>query len=200
MNELEQNLETTGIETQEIEGQELHEEVGQDSGENPIAKVAGQFGINGQIFVSQLINFLIVLIILWRFVYKPIVKMLDERSEKIEKSMKQADEIEKRVSEIEKEKDRIITETQKQAQEIIQKAHAQGQARQEEIILSAKHEVERIIEKGKSQLGDEKTAMMKELRKDIIDIALKAATRILQDQVDETKSKSLAEETVRKLI
>lgn len=180
------------------ENQELnaHEEV---SG-NPIEAVAGQFGINGQIFTAQLINFLIVLIVLWKFVYKPIIKMLDERTEKIEKSMKHADEIEKRVALIEKEKEEIVTQAQKQAQEIIEKAHAQGQARQDEIISAAKREVERVISKGKDQLANEKTAMMKELKKEIVDLAMKATTRILRDQVDEVKSKSLAEETVRKLI
>jgi F-type H+-transporting ATPase subunit b len=186
--------------TEVSEINELHEETAQETSANPIEAVAGQFGINGQIFVSQLINFLIVLVILWRFVYRPIVKMLDERSEKIEKSIKQADEIEKRVSEIEKEKNDVITQAQKQAQEIIEKAHIQGQSRQDEIIKAAKREVERIIEKGKIQLSEEKTVMMRELRKDIIDISVKAATRILQDQVDEAKSKSLAEETVRKLV
>ncbi len=199
MNEAEQILENTDLEVHDSPAQELHEEVEQGS-ENPINAVAGQFGINGQIFIAQLINFLIVLVILWRFAYKPIIKMLDERSEKIEKSIKQADQIEKRVADIENEKDEVITSAKKQAQEIIEKAHTQGQARQEEIISAAKKEVERIIEKGKIQLSEEKTAMMKELRKDIIDISLKAATRILQDQVDETKSKSLAEETVRKLV
>jgi len=176
---------------------ETHEAVEESA--NPIGAVAGQFGINGQIFAAQLINFLIVLIVLWKFVYKPIVKMLDERSEKIEKSMKQADDIEKRVTEIEKEKDQIVTTAQKQAQGIIEKAHEQGKARQDEIIGAAKKEVERVIIKGKEQLNDEKAVMLKELKKDIVDLAVKATTRILQDQVDETKSKSIAEEAVRKM-
>lgn len=179
---------------------ETHESVGHETeGDNPIAAVAGQFGLNGQIFAAQLINFLIVLIVLWKFVYKPIVRMLDERSEKIEKSMKQADDIEKRVTEIEKEKGEIIVNAQKQAQEIIEKAHDSGKARQDEIITAAKREVERVIAKGKDQLAEERTAMVKEVKKDIIDIAVKAATRIMQDQIDETKSKSIAEEVVRKL-
>lgn len=195
------NTESTAKELEAMHAEEnlelsAHEEVS----ENPIQAVAGQFGINGQIFVAQLINFLIVLIVLWKFVYKPIIRMLDERTEKIEKSMKQADEIEKRVDLIEKEKEDIVSQAQKQAQEIIEKAHSQGQARQDEIIIAAKREVERIIAKGKDQLNDEKTAMMKELKKEIIDLAMKATTRILKDQVDEVKSKSLAEETVRKLI
>ncbi|OGL96220.1 ATP synthase F0 subunit B [Candidatus Uhrbacteria bacterium RIFOXYA2_FULL_41_8] len=180
------------------ENQELsaHEEVS----DNPAQIVAGQFGLNGQIFAAQIINFLIVLIILWKFVYNPIVKMLDQRSEKIEQSMKHADEIEKRVALIEKERDQVITQAQKQAQEIIEKAHAQGETRQDEIILAAKREVERVIAKGKDQLADEKTIMIKEMKKEIVDLAMKATTRILRDQVDEVKSKSLAEETIRKLI
>lgn len=185
---------------QQEEVAETHETVAHESeNDNPINAVAGQFGLNGQIFVSQLINFLIVLIVLWKFVYKPIVRMLDERSEKIEKSMKQAQEIEKRVSDIEKEKDEIMTNAQKQAQEIIEKAYEQGKVRQEEIISAAKREVERVITKGKEQLAEEKTTMLKEARKDIVDIAVKATTRILQDQVDAVKSKSIAEEAVRKL-
>lgn len=182
----------------EQEGCELsaHEEVSS----NPIEAVAGQFGINGQIFTAQLINFLIVLVVLWKFVYKPIIKMLDERTEKIEKSIKHADEIEKRVELIEKEKEEIISQAQKQAQTIIETAHSQGQARQDEIIQSAKKEVERVIAKGKDQLAEEKNIMMKEMKKEIVDLALKATTRILKDQVDEVKSKSLAEETIRKLI
>ena len=179
--------------------QETHEET-QTESENPIVAVAGQFGLNGQMFTAQLINFLLVLIVLWRFAYRPIVRMLDEREEKIEKSVKQADEIEKRVSEIEKERDEVMNTARREAQEIADKAHKQGEERREEIIGAAKREVERVIVKGKEQLVAEKEAMMRELKKEIIDIAMKAATRSAEDQIDESKSKSLAEEAVRKMI
>lgn len=177
---------------------ETHTETQAES-ENPITAVAGQFGLNGQMFTAQLINFLLVLLVLWRFAYRPIVKMLDERQEKIEKSVRQADEIEKRVSDIENEREEILNIARKEAQEIAEKAHQHGEARREEIVSAAKREVERVISKGKEQLTAEKETMMRDLRKDIIDIAVKAATRIAGDQIDETKSKSLAEETIRKM-
>ena len=167
--------------------------------ENPITAVAGQFGLNGQIFAAQLINFLLVLVILWRFVYRPIVNRLDERQEKIEKSVKQADSIEKRVAQIELEREDVLSVARREAQKISEQAHEHGQARHEEIVSAAKREVERVITKGKEQLTLEKDLMMKEVRKDIVDIAVKAAARILQEGLDEKKSQSLAEETVRKM-
>lgn len=178
--------------------EETHAETQVES-ENPITAIAGQFGLNGQIFVAQLINFAIVLVILWLFVYKPVIRMLDERKEKIEKSVRQADEIEKRMDELEKERDQILTAARKEAMTIAEKANEAGEARRDEILSAAKREVERVIVKGKAQLAQEKEMMMRELRKDIVDIALKATARILEDQVDERKSASLAEEVVRKM-
>ncbi|MFH1631538.1 MAG: F0F1 ATP synthase subunit B [bacterium] len=174
---------------------ETHEEVEAEG----IAAVAGQFGLNGSIFVAQLVNFLIVLIVLWIFLYKPVVKFLDERQEKIEKSVKQAEEIEKRVIEIDKERESILAEARKEAQEVIEKAQADSKTRSDEMVASAKREVERVIARGKDQLVEEKDGMMRDLRKEVVDLAVKAAERVLSEQIDENKSQSLAEEVVRKM-
>lgn len=166
---------------------------------NPIEAVAGQFGLNGQIFLAQLLNFLIVLVVLWRFVYKPVVRFLDERAAKIEKSVTEAQAIERRVKEIEAERETVINQARKESADILEKAHHDAEVRGEEIVSAAKREVERVISKGKQSLASEQEAMIRELRKEIIDLAMKAATRIVQNEVDEKKSKSLAEEVVRKL-
>ncbi|MFA6130747.1 MAG: F0F1 ATP synthase subunit B [Patescibacteria group bacterium] len=167
--------------------------------ENAIEKVAGQFGLNGGIFVAQLVNFLIVMVVLWLFVYKPIMRLLDERQGRIEKSMKQAEEIEKRVVAIESEHTEIVVAAKKEAQTIILQSQSQGEARREEIIEAAKREVERVIVKGKEQLQTEREEMLRDLRKDLVDVSMKAAARILQHSLDEHKSQSMAEEVVRKM-
>lgn len=178
--------------------QETHEEVSVES-ESPIGAVAGQFGLDAPTFIAQLVNFLIVLVILWRFVYRPVVRLLDERSEKIEKSVKTAQDIEERMAKLAVEREDVLNDARKEAQAIAEKAHEESSARREEMIASAKREVERVIAKGKEQLADEKKTMLRELRKDIVDIAVKAVARVLDDQVDEKRSQSLAEEVVRKM-
>ena len=179
--------------------QELNTETIEEPSSDPIAAVAGQFGLDGQIFVAQLVNFLIVLLVLWWFAYKPIVRLLEERQEKIEKSVKQAEEIEKRMDAIEQEHDSIVIEARKEAQTIIGKAQTQGKERGEEIVSAAKREVERVIAKGKQQLEEEKAGMLRDLRKDVVEISITAAEKILREKIDDSKSQSLAEEVVRKM-
>jgi len=159
----------------------------------------GSLGINPTFFAAQLINFLIVVLVLWRFAYKPIVKMLDDRSEKIEKSLKQADEIEKRVTNLEGERETVIKKAKAQATKILEEARSEAELRKTETVSAAKREVERVVIQGKSQLVKEKEIMLREARKDMVEIAVIAATKILRNQVNEKKAQSFAEEAVRKM-
>ncbi len=171
------------------------------SSESPsgIAGVAHTFGLEPALFAGQLINFLIVLGVMWLFAYKPILKMLNDREERITKSVKDAEEIEKRVMANEKERNELLAQAQKDAQALHAQAMIDSEARKVEMVEAAKREVERVIQKGKEQLKDEHTAMMIEARKDLVEIAVKAAAKIISTEMDEKKSKSLAEEVVRKL-
>jgi F-type H+-transporting ATPase subunit b len=174
-------------------GEVGHEEQG------AIGAVAGQFGVDVPHLLGQASSFLIVFLILGAFVYKPVLKILREREEKIEKAVKQADEIEIRLSAVEAEREGIVKEAKKEAQIIAELAQQSAEGRREEIVSAAKKEVERVIAKGKLQLAEEKAEMLREMRRDIVDIAMKAAAHVAQDAIDERKSKSLSEEVVRKL-
>jgi F-type H+-transporting ATPase subunit b len=179
---------------------ESHAETAQaEHAEGGIAGVIDTFGLRGDLFLAQLVNFLIVLLVLWKFAYKPILKMLAEREKKIETSVKQADAIEKRLNETTLEKEQILGEARKEAQLLIAKAMSDTEERKAEMVEAAKKEVERVIEKGKEQLKAEQAKMLIEARKELVEIAVKAAGKIVSDNIDEKKSKSMAEEVVRKL-
>jgi F-type H+-transporting ATPase subunit b len=164
-----------------------------------IPAVIQTFGLRTDLFLAQLLNFLLVLAVLWKFAYKPIMKMLAEREAKIAQSVKNAESIEKRLLEVTIEKDAVLGEARKEAQALIVKAMSDTDARRGEMVDAAKKEVERVIAKGKEQLAAEHAAMLIEARKDLVEIAVKAAAKILQEGIDEKKSKSMAEEVVRKL-
>lgn len=173
-------------------------ETAQEDASGPAA-VLGTFGLRGDMFAAQLVNFLLVLLVLWRFAYKPIMKKLDEREQLIAKSVHDAEAMEKRVAQYEEERTAMIAAARKEAQDIVTQAMAQSEERRHEMIEAAKREVERVISKGKQQLVTDREAMLRDVRKDIVDIAMKAAARILHEGVTEKKSQSLAEEIVRKM-
>lgn len=193
------NNTTSHTTADELVVEDAHTEVATELHTEEAAGPLGSLGINPTFFVAQLVNFLIVVLVMWRFAYKPIVKMLDDRSKRIEESLKQADEVEKRVANLEGERDAVIREAKKQAAKILEEARTDAESRKNETVDSAKREVERVVIQGKGQLAKEKETMLREARKDIVEIAVAAATKILRDQVDERKAQSFAEEAVRKL-
>lgn len=159
----------------------------------------GTLGIDANIFIAQLVNFLIVLLVLWKFAYKPLLKMLDARSERIEKSLKDAAHVEARVAALEDERKQVINEARAEATKVMDLARIDAEAMKTDMVEKAKREVERVVVHGKAQLKGEQEAMMREARKELIDIAVSAAKKILTEGVDEKKATSLAEEVVRKM-
>ncbi|MEK7105434.1 MAG: F0F1 ATP synthase subunit B [Patescibacteria group bacterium] len=159
----------------------------------------GALGLNAKIFIAQLINFTIVLLVLWKWAYKPIMRLLEERQVKIEKSVKDAEEIEKRVTSLAGEREEVLKAAKAEAQAVVDEAMATADVRKAEMIDKAKREVERVIVQGKAQLNAEREAMVREARKDLVEVALAATKRIIGEEMNEKKAASLAEEVVRKM-
>jgi F-type H+-transporting ATPase subunit b len=159
----------------------------------------GTLGIDGGIFAAQLVNFLVVLLVLWKFAYKPIVKMLDQRSERIERSLKDAEHVEKRVAALEDERKALLAETRAETAKMMETARTEAEALKADLVEKAKREVERVVVNGKAQLKNDQEAMLRDARREMVEIAVSAARKILADGVDEKKAASLAEEVVRKL-
>ena len=156
-------------------------------------------GIDLKIFIAQLINFVIVLLVLWKWAYGPILKMLDARRDKVEASLKNADVIEKRLAALEDERKETILKAKAEAAKVLEAARADGEAMRNETVEKAKREVEGVVLQGKTQLKAEKETMLRELKEEVAALAVEAARKILADSVDEKKSKALAEAVVKKM-
>src|SRR5690348_9342004 len=81
--------------------------------------VAELFGLNWKLFIAQLVNFGIILFVLWKWVFGPVGKKLQERSDKIEKSLQQAKEIEEKHKAAEQHRMLEIEKARKEASEIV---------------------------------------------------------------------------------
>lgn len=157
-------------------------------------------GINWQVFIAQLVHFLIILFIFWKWIYGPIIKILDKRATTIEKSVQQAKEIEERVAKLETERQEIITAAKASASHRIEEAQTTAEARKNDILIQAKGEVEKVVKAGREQLVKDKETMLLEMKKEIVEITIAAAKRVLKEGVSEKESKKIAEATIEKLI
>ncbi|MFZ2682127.1 MAG: ATP synthase F0 subunit B [Patescibacteria group bacterium] len=156
-------------------------------------------GLPVQTLAMVLLAVWAVVLVSRRFLPKPIKRLTDDQVQRIEESLQTTQALEKRLREIEIERAEVIKQARVEALEIRKQAEADAVIRKQEMLDMARQEVEKVIQSGKLLLEQERTAMLIAVRRDLVDIAVKASAKIVTDGLTVQRSQSLAEEMVRKL-
>lgn len=109
-----------------------------------------QLGISWGALLAQGTNFLIVLVVLWYFVYRPLARIVDERRVKIEKGLADAKEADDRLGQISEKERAVLIEAEKKSLSVIKKAESEASLRAEEIRATGEKKAASIIEEGKA--------------------------------------------------
>lgn len=162
-------------------------------------KIFSDFGINGFLLAAQVVNFLVLLFILKKFLYKPILKMLEERKQKIADSLKQAEQIELTLQKTEEEKEKKLSQASSEASRLVEDAKAQV----EEMIKEAHHKGEGIVkemtEKANQLMVLEKEKMKDEVRKDAMDLVALALEKITGKVLNQKDQKQIIERSIKEI-
>lgn len=154
-------------------------------------------GINGKLLIAQIINFLVLLFVLYKFAYGPVLNMLDKRAKKIEKGLKDAEEAKRKLDEIENSEKEILNKAKKEAQAIIKKSEEAALRSAKEIEISAKDQSERIITEAKKQIDHEKDKVIKEAKSEIAGLVVSATEKIIGERLNSDKDKELIEKVIK---
>lgn len=155
------------------------------------------FHLDLKLFIAQLVNFSIVFAVLYFFAFKPLVKVMSERSEKIAKSLKDADEIEARLSATEVEQTDIINAAKKQANLIIETADKKGEERREEMLARAKEEIAAVINNEKEKLARQKDETLKEIKSEVADLVVLTVEKLLHEKMNGDKDQEFIKSLVK---
>ncbi|MBW2005218.1 MAG: F0F1 ATP synthase subunit B [Deltaproteobacteria bacterium] len=156
----------------------------------------GFLGLTLPSFIGQLINFLILLGLLTFFGYKPIRKMLDERANRIKKSMEQAEAIKKEYERARVEVEKQISKGRDQGQSIVGQSEQAGERIKEEARQEARKEAQAIVDRTREELERERDNAINELRKEFIDTAILAAEKVISETLDKEKHRQIIEKTL----
>jgi len=156
----------------------------------------GFLGLTLPSFIGQLINFLILLGLLTFFGYKPIRKMLDERANRIKKSMEYAEATKKEYERARAEVEKQISKAREEGQSIIGQSEQAGERIKEEARQEARKEAQAIVDRTREELERERDKAINELRKEFVDTAILAAEKVISETLDKEKHRSLIEKTL----
>lgn len=160
------------------------------------AGLAGTFGLDLKIFIAQLVNFTIVLLVLKKFVFAPVVKVLDDRKAAVDKGMNQAEEAELRLKEIALEREKTMQDARRDASELIRTAQGDALRLAERMKEQAKSEVESVVKQGKERLRIEQDSLRRELAEDVSTLIVEAAGKVLGQSLDDKKGQKVADAAV----
>ncbi len=172
----------------------------QAGGLTDIARSTGEtFGFDLKIFLSQVVSFIIVALLLRRFAYKPILGVLEERRQRIAEGLLNAEKIKTQLAEAEKRYAEIIAKGNAAAQKMIDEARDSAahvaERKQQEAILAA----EQIVAKAREASAIEHEKTMMELKRELGRLVVDTTAKVTGKILDSDDQRRLQEEATRQL-
>src|SRR3989344_649812 len=156
------------------------------------------FGVQPVLLAAQVVNFLILLFILKKLLYGPILKVLAERKKKIEDSLKNAEEIEKRLLQTEEEKEKVLEKASLEVQKLLDEAKKEIEIMKEEGKAQAESLAAQIIQKGEVEARAQAEALRVEVMGRVADIVGIGMEKVTGKIIDK-KQKEIIEKSMRNI-
>lgn len=141
-------------------------------------------GLDPKLLILQILSFVIIFWLLKKYAFGPIVKMLDERYQKIEGSIGHAERLEETNKQAEANARKLLQEARKQAEEVINKGHEEAGAIIKQAETQAGEKATKIIKDGEARIAGEITKARAELKKETLGLVAQATGILLEKKVD----------------
>ena len=156
----------------------------------------GGLGINAPTLIAQIVAFIILLLVMYFFAYKPVLKMLDERSRKIKDSMEEVQKVKDQAAQTEEEFKKKIEAASKEGQEVIARAMRTGEDARQRAQLEAKQEAQGLVEKARVEIERERNETIGELRQEFADLTIVAAEKVIGKSLDKEAHREIIDKVL----
>ncbi len=157
----------------------------------------GALGFDGQAFLIQLITFVLAFLVLRRYAFKPIIKILRERRETIESGVKLGEQMQKEKAELAAKVDEALHKARQDADGIIAGAQDTGRQAIREAEEKARAKAEGVIAEAQSRIGQETARARKQLEQEVVGLISDATEAIIDEKVDAKKDAALIERALK---
>ena len=174
----------------------LHESTeshGASSEQNPLVQ------LDPGLFIWTILTFLLLLMVLAKFAWKPLLEMLDERQKSIDDSLLSAEKARLELAGINKESEAILSKSRTQAQTIVADAKSAADKLKEDIVSKAKEEADGQLKKVKNQISVEKDRALLEIRQEVVELSITIAEKIIKKNLSKDDNASIIEDSLNKL-
>lgn len=151
------------------------------------------------VWIWTAICFALLLLILRKMAWKPIIASLDERDKTIKDSLDQASKIQNESRRIAEEQNRILSEARAEANALLQSTRQAGEELRRKLEQAAQEEKARILASANAEIEASKRAAMSELRNTTADLSIRIAEKLIQGSLDEAKQRQLVDQLINEV-
>jgi F-type H+-transporting ATPase subunit b len=153
-------------------------------------------GISLPTLLTQVVTFIILLVILRFVAYKPLMRMLDERSKRVKESMEQAESIKEQAANAEEQVKKQLEEASREGQERINRALRAGEEVKQKAQEEAKQEAEALINRARAEIQRERDEAISGVRREFADLTILAAGKVIDRSLDKEEHRELIEKVL----
>ncbi len=136
-------------------------------------------GINWGLLVAQIFNVVILVWLLQMFLYKPVLNMLNERTRRIEESLRNTNQVQEQLDRAKQDYDAELMRARQEAAAIVSQAQERARVQEQEIIVQARTEADRIRAEAREQAQQERDQLLGEVKGQVADLVTKTAAAVL---------------------
>ncbi len=162
-------------------------------------EIIKEFGLDPILLGAQVINFLIILFLLKKFLYKPLLEMLSKREDAIKEGIKQAEEGRLTLERALDEEKNILKLAQNQARKILSESREQAYISSKQIEETTRKQAEKILSEARDQITEETKQAEKILSEKVFELSSELVKKTLNELISEKDEKMLIEKAIRKL-
>ena len=160
-------------------------------------EILTNFGVEWKLLLAQIVNFAILLFVLKKILYTPLLKMLEDRRDRILQSEKNADEIEKRLEKIEKDREKTFEKVSQETTHILEEATKNAAELVEEAKQTATVEVNTILEKTRTEIEQDRQKMRQEIKAELAELVAVAMTNVYAKKLTKADQEEIVRSTLR---
>lgn len=161
--------------------------------------VLAKLGVDWKLLVAQVVNFLVLLWVLRRFAYRPMLEFLEKRTKRIESGLRDAKLATQKLSEIEAKEREALELARKESSAIVANARESAEKIADKIMFESREESERILSEARKKVEAERESMRADMKQELAGLVLLATEKVLNEKLKSIDDAELIRKAVEKL-
>jgi F-type H+-transporting ATPase subunit b len=152
-----------------------------------------KLGINWGLLIAQLFNVILIVWLLTMMLYRPVLNMLNERTRRIQESLRDAEQVKEQLARAKQDYDAELARARQEAAAILAQAQERAKLQEQEIVAQARQEAERVRNEAREQAMQERDQLLRDLKNQMAELVTITAARVLGEELKANHNRLIEE-------